>query len=137
MYCPECGTENSDTTNFCQHCGENIKQNVEFVTGKPTEKPKIKSGSGNVKCPCCHAHNPVGLSKCKYCGEWIDKSNAPYPHTLATVLGYTFAILGGWLGLVFGLYLLGKDNKKAKLHGKIMIGIMGVWLLLLIAMAMA
>jgi uncharacterized membrane protein YvbJ len=133
MYCPECGTESSDNTNFCQQCGENLKQSSEFVT----KTPKTGSNKGKVKCPVCHAHNPTGVSKCKYCGEWIDKSNAPYPHTLATVLGYIFAILGGWLGLVFGLYLLRQDNKKAKLHGKIILGILGLWVLILIALAMS
>lgn len=50
----------------------------------------------------------------------------------ATALGYFFAIFGGWFGLVVGLYLLTRDNEKAKLHGKIILGISGIWILLII-----
>lgn len=122
MYCPECGTENNEAE-YCQQCGKNLNENVQPVT---------KNGTDKVTCPTCHAHNPAGVKKCKYCGEWIDKSDAPYPHTLATVLGYIFSLLGGWLGLVAAIYLLRTDNEKAKMHGKIMLGIFGIWIILII-----
>lgn len=41
------------------------------------------------------------------------------PHKVAIVLGYLFALLGGWFGIVFGVYLLTRDHPKARKQGKI------------------
>ena len=40
-----------------------------------------------------------------------------YPHKLATILGYIFALLGGLLGIGFGIYLSRRKDPRAKLHG--------------------
>lgn len=84
------------------------------------------------ECPHCKGEISVDASKCRHCGEWIDKSKKPNTYGGATVVGYFFAIFGGWLGIVVGLYLLTRDNEKAKLHGKIILGISGIWILLII-----
>jgi bacteriorhodopsin len=40
---------------------------------------------------------------------------------LATILGYIFGFLGGWLGLAFSIYLVTREHPKAKYHGKIIL----------------
>ena len=79
---------------FCRKCGSELKE-------------------GEVFCGTCGTKvGDVGIEK---------TAEEKYPHLLATVLGYIFGILGGWLGLIFGIYLLKKDHPRAKFHGKIIL----------------
>ncbi|HOI41074.1 MAG TPA: zinc ribbon domain-containing protein [Methanobacterium sp.] len=49
-YCPECGKENSDSSEFCENCGEKLPQSTGTPTGfgSPTfsdEKSQVKKSS--------------------------------------------------------------------------------------------
>lgn len=44
-----------------------------------------------------------------------------YPHQVATICGYVFAFLGGWVGIGLGIYLLTRAHPRAKFHGKIVL----------------
>ena len=47
MYCPNCGSENSDSSKFCEHCGTPLKQTTQQQKIKePIRKPQ--SGSNTV-----------------------------------------------------------------------------------------
>lgn len=43
MYCPKCGTSNSDTVNFCRACGTNLTTVSQALTGNPSQpQPKAE-----------------------------------------------------------------------------------------------
>jgi hypothetical protein len=50
MYCPECGTENIDTANFCLDCGTRIKPQPIVLDVKPlrTEKTVYSPHLGSI-----------------------------------------------------------------------------------------
>ena len=78
-------------------------------------------------CIKCGAELRRGENFCSSCGTRVGEiglekaTEVKYPHQLATVLGYVFGFLGGWLGLVFGIYLLTREHPRAKYHGKIVL----------------
>lgn len=75
-------------------------------------------------CLKCGTELKEGEIFCSSCGTRIGDvgieniADEKYPHELATILGYVFGFLGGWFGIIFGIYLLGKEHPKAKIHGK-------------------
>jgi len=50
-----------------------------------------------------------------------DTTGTAYPHSFATILGYIFAIIGGWIGIIFGIYLWTREHPRAKFHGKVVL----------------
>ena len=90
---------------FCPFCGEELVDNAKFCRncGKNVESYQhVNDGSTNG-----YTYNPPVVEK---------------SHTIATVLGFIFAILIPLLGIIFGIYLLTrKDSQKAKKYGTIMI----------------
>lgn len=89
-YCPFCGEALVDEAKFCKSCGKNLDNvNMESNIGS----------TGNTQ--------PYSVP--------IAEKN----HTLAIVLGYVFAIFIPLIGLIFGIYLLTRnDSENAKKHGK-------------------
>ncbi len=78
-------------------------------------------------CPKCGTKNLEDSQFCENCGiKLTNTGNQPHtysseankPSILVIILGYIFAILGGLIGIVIGLYLLSKDNSSAKFHGR-------------------
>jgi hypothetical protein len=73
---------------------------------------------------------------CSSCGTRVSEvdpesaTQVKYPHQVATVLGYLFGFLGGWLGLVFGIYLVTRERRRAKDQGKIILSVTGVMIIL-------
>lgn len=113
MYCPECGNETKGNQLYCEKCGYKLPQRIAAVEQKYCQK--------------CGAELTKEEKFCSSCGTRIgevdsgDATQVKYPHQLATVLGYIFAFLGGWLGLVFGIYLTAREHPRAKYHGKIIL----------------
>lgn len=58
----------------------------------------------------------------------VQESESTYPHTALTVIGYIFGILGGIIGLIIAIYLLTREDKRAKTHALIILGIFVLWI---------
>jgi uncharacterized membrane protein YvbJ len=102
---------------FCPKCGEELVDNAKF-------------------CKSCgydlenHKENDVKVEPGQYRPPEAEKS-----HTVAMVLGYICAVLIPILGIIFAIYLLTRDEPKAKTHGKYMIIVaVVVWLISFILM---
>jgi uncharacterized membrane protein YvbJ len=123
MFCPECGSKNSENAKFCKECGEDFT---------PINFSKTVTGI----CPYCAEKINPNAVKCKYCGEWLNekakRENKEEDHTLAIVLGYIFTVLGGVIGLIIGIYLIAQKDKRARNHGDLMIIVNVVWIFILI-----
>ncbi|KZX15216.1 double zinc ribbon [Methanobrevibacter cuticularis] len=115
--CLNCGTLNDVDSKFCVKCGGILK---------------TEDSSNNRLCPYCGSSIPANASKCKNCGEWINKSMKPSNHSLAIVLGYIFTLLGGWIGLIIAVYLLTRDDSRAKKHGGIQLAISIIWIVIIL-----
>ena len=105
-FCPSCGAEKKEGSKFCHNCG------YEFKT--------VESGANqdpNPNAQLNQSPNPAVETK----------QNS---HTISKVLGYIFAILIPLIGLIFGIYLCVCEEADAKKHGKIIIGISVVILIL-------
>lgn len=72
-------------TKFCANCGAEIDTKAEI-------------------CPKCGVR-VVGKSVESAEGKFLNST-----HWIAILLGYIFAILGGWIGLIFGIYLITWDE---------------------------
>lgn len=126
LFCSECGVKRDNNAKFCQNCGASFEK-----FGGLDKSNKIIS-----KCPYCAEEINPGAVKCKHCGEWLNKKAESEvkkeDHSAAIALGYIFSILGGVIGLVFALYLVTRQDKRARDHGGIMLIIFLVWILILI-----
>lgn len=91
-FCPNCGEELIDSAKFCKNCGKDLSN--------------FQKGPDQTFNDHTQFISPV-----------VEKS-----HTAATVLGYVFAFLIPIIGVIFGIYLLTRDdNAQSKTHGKIVI----------------
>ncbi len=93
-----------------------------------------------MRCPNCGAEVKPGDIFCSECGtkmgvEYKEVSEGN-PHMVATVLGYIFGFLGGWLGFVFGVYLLTRDHPRAKFHGKVILVLTVVMIVLWVSIVL-
>lgn len=113
MYCPKCSNETKENEVYCEKCGYKLPQKIAAVEQR--------------FCLKCGAELRKEEKFCSSCGTRIGEmgpenaTELKYPHQVATVLGYVFGFLGGWLGLVFGIYLLTREHPRAKYHGKIVL----------------
>lgn len=114
--CLNCETLNDVNSKFCVNCGGILKT----------------VSSDNRLCPYCGSSIPANASKCKNCGEWINKKMKPSEHNLAIVLGYIFTLLGGWIGFIIAIYLLTRDDSRARKHGGIQLLISVIWIIVLL-----
>ena len=113
MYCPGCGKETKEDQVYCEKCGYKLPQQIAAVEQKYCQKCGAELTKEEQFCSTCGTRIGGGDSE--------SVTEVKYPHTLATVLGYIFGFLGGWLGLVFGIYLLTREHPRAKYHGKIVL----------------
>ena len=73
LKCEKCGTLNREDSEFCEECGNSLNNEKQ-------EKSEEISNDNNVDennekfCPYCGSKIPSNVLKCRYCGEWIDKS---------------------------------------------------------------
>lgn len=101
-------------------------------------------------CPSCGEELVDNAKFCKSCGinlETMEENRYSHQentrqfieateksHTAAIVIGYILAILVPLLGLIVAVYLLTRDESKAKRHGKyILIVTVIVWILSIIS----
>lgn len=114
MLCPKCGKEVEEDAKFCGYCGAALE---------PIKGEEVRRRF----CPKCGAELREGENFCNACGTKVGEVGTEvvvtgnYPHMLATIFGYIFAVLGGWIGIVFGIYLWTREHPRAKFHGKIIL----------------
>lgn len=140
--CPQCNTTSDDKYGFCVKCG------YEFP----------KRDSNDSFCPLCGSENPPEATYCVQCGTpLIFKENVnmegqqpvfikinpkeeqiPSPQNQTSkfliILGYIFSILGGVVGLIIAIYLATRKDPVAKKHGRIQLGILVFYVLILVLM---
>jgi predicted amidophosphoribosyltransferase len=121
-YCTKCGKENPDISNFCESCGENINKEKYHENHLNEFDHQINTRSyDNIECPYCGASMPLIPSKnikCIYCGMSIREDESK--HNTAIIMGYLVALFTG-LGIIPAIYLLTRDNQRAKTHGIIIL----------------
>lgn len=98
IYCNKCGTANRIDSKFCSKCGV-ILNNAEYQI-----------------CPHCNFQLPINAKRCTHCGKMINQSE---DHEIVIILGYICSVLFSLVGLVFAIYLITRDDEKAKKHGLI------------------
>lgn len=119
--CPKCGKINDGTTYFCIYCGTIFEEYTPDEDSIPpiflsVEESKNSNNNQNQENTDYKSFNPTP-----------QKSN----HRLAILLGYFFSIMGGLIGLLIAIYLITRDDPNAKKHGKIQIGILLFWIILM------
>ncbi len=62
--CPNCGHENVPGTQFCEGCGEELKQ----ATASTAASAPTAAADQMVKCPACDNMNPADSAFCEACG---------------------------------------------------------------------
>lgn len=85
---------------FCPNCGSEINEDDQFC-----QKCGTKLGTGGVNVP---------LSSERV----ADSTEGKKPSIVLIVVGYIFALLGGLIGILIGAYLLSRNNSSAKFHGR-------------------
>lgn len=125
--CDKCGAKlKDDNVNFCDKCGAKVKINNAQINGGTT--PIVKT----VVCPKCGQSSPIGLSNCEKCGSSLENNTAEIilSYFLTIILSFyslLFSFIFSWaflfIQLTPSIYLLTRNNKKLKIHGLILIGI--------------
>ena len=109
-FCSNCGEEINEGTKFCPKCG--VSQTYETETTNNQQNNNL-----TIACSKCGTLVPVGNMVCTNCGSPLN----PEKHTTAIVIGYIGAIFAPIIGIIFGIYLLTRNNKDVHKHGIIMI----------------
>ncbi len=101
MFCPKCGTENTEGNKYCQKCGATLS----VETPKPTGV-----------CAKCGTQNAEGTKYCQSCGSMLDVAKAAGSTTsLEPNVAGLLCYLAGWItGLIF--ILIEKENKFVRFH---------------------
>ncbi|WP_296869725.1 zinc-ribbon domain-containing protein [Methanobrevibacter sp.] len=111
-FCPSCGTERKEGSKYCHNCG--------YDFGNVSAELNSNSNSNTQA-----TQNPIPN---------VQSENS---HTISKILGYICAILIPLFGVIFGIYLITRDEEDAKKHGKLIIGLsIVIWFLSFIAMGM-
>ena len=85
-------------------------------------------------CQVCGSELVEGANFCKSCGTNIDnpqegpntsyvRPQAQKSYTIHIIVGYLLSIFVPLIGLIMAIYLITRDDNKAKLHAMIMIAI--------------
>ena len=116
-FCPSCGAEKKEGSKFCHNCGYNFENAVSEAVQNDDFNTQVN--------PQVNANpNP-------------NVQSSQNSHTISKVLGYIFAILIPIIGIVFGIYLVTRDEEDAKKHGKLIIGLsVVIWIISYILMGM-
>ena len=124
MKCPYCGAEVKEDDAFCGECGKSVPR-----------KAVEKSSLGEMIINPVKKYVETIYKKFERVEKEAKEREEINPHLLATILGYIFAFLGGWIGIVFGIYLLTREHPKAKFHGKILLALTAImivfWILVI------
>ena len=116
MFCKKCGKEISENSRFCPYCGEENE-----VLAKKEEKQDDPAATYRAMYNDDNEYRP------------IQKAPAQQESKVIPILSLIFGLLGGWLGLLFGIIGLTKCKEKGN-KAMCIIGIVAwaVWLTILI-----
>ena len=117
-FCDKCGAQlKNENAKFCDKCGAEVKiNNNQSNTGTTNIGPMTV-------CPHCGQNTPMGLTQCEKCGSPLENNNT------AVIVGYIVTFLFPIFGLIPAIYLLTRDNGKAKTQGVFLIGILVLFLI--------
>ena len=111
-FCPSCGAERKEGSKYCHNCG--------YDFGNAGAEVNLNSNSNTQATQ-----------------NSIPNVQSEKPYTFSKILGYLCAILIPLFGIIFGIYLITRDEENAKKHGKLIIGLsLVIWFLSVIAMGM-
>ena len=89
-------------TKFCPFCGENLVHEAKF---------------------CKNCGKDVSSYTAQGPGNFTPAQTSEKSHTLAIVAGYILALLIPLAGIIIGIYLITREESKAKFHAKLIIAL--------------
>lgn len=105
-FCDKCGHQlKKDNAKFCDNCGAEVK-----IT---ENQNNLNTNVANVICPTCNQATPMGQTICVNCGAQIQVED----NSLAVAAGYIVTFLFSIIGIIPAIYLLTRNNGKAKTQG--------------------
>ena len=127
MKCPCCGREIQSNERMCSYCGQNNESYVEPVVHTPVVQPRNNE-----------YYNPNRRSTTTNNTTYVyvqPTQTVDEPNCTFAVLSLIFGLLGGWLGLMFGIIGLTKYKHEGK-RAMCIIGIIAwaFWLVLSIVL---
>ena len=96
----------NENAKFCDKCGAEVK-----ISTNQTNNGAATTG-GTVICPHCGQALPYGAGSMRAMRVILKEDN-----TIAIIVGYIVTFLIPILGLIPGIYLLTRDNKKSRIQG--------------------
>lgn len=103
--CPECGTNNSETRDFCQVCGRNLKTDIVKSDNKPAITNqllyKVDKKTGNLRISKAKSFSLISFSVVFLFSLFVG--------LYSPILIVPFIVVGILLGLIVGLvvYVIG------------------------------
>ena len=143
MKCTCCGKELYSTDRFCPNCGQNNEYFVEPVEAKPEVVENNNNNNGYINQPINRVpiNNNQNYNNSNYQNNQsyqqppvvVVQQQAPEGSGIA-VAALIFGLLGGWLGLVFGIIGLCKYKESGN-RAMCIVGMVAwvVWLVIIIA----
>ena len=95
--CPRCGQEYEVEETIL---GQNVECPIcqkKFIAASAEPKNtsiKKETPSPKLACPWCRESISIAAKKCRYCGEYIDKSYKPIDRGLYIIIAMFFGLLG-------------------------------------------
>lgn len=113
--CNYCRTINSDEAEYCINCGRSLnsrtipynKNKTPNSNSSPQKDPLFR------ECPYCLEMIKNDAAKCKYCQGW----SGPDKNSTATAFAYLSLILFWPVSVVFSMYLITRDDPRARRNG--------------------
>lgn len=103
-FCEQCGSElKNKNAKFCDKCGARVRDNVNTMNNNTPQ----------IICPKCSSKIPMGQNVCMNCGTALEDNK------IAVIIGYIVAFIFPIFDLIPGIYLLTRNNGKAKTQGLI------------------
>ncbi|MDO5814949.1 MAG: zinc-ribbon domain-containing protein [Methanobrevibacter sp.] len=110
-FCDKCGEElKNENARFCDKCGAEVKMGSNQNNAKT-------ANIGGIVCPHCGQTTSMGLTHCEKCGSSFEDNR------VAVIIGYIVSLIIPILGLIPAIYLLTRNNGKAKTQGVLIIGL--------------
>lgn len=114
-FCPSCGAERKEGSKYCHNCGYDFGAVDAGVNANSNSNANAQVNQNSV--PNVQANENS--------------------HTISKILGYISAILIPLFGIIFGIYLITREEEDAKKHGKLIIGLsIVIWILSFMLMSM-